>query len=93
MAFIRARDIEDIIRNRGMERGTVHVLQTLAEQQRELMSNQRELGDLINSMMDIIPALVTVGEGMKSTIEKLNSDAAHAELGHNTQSLSESDGS
>ncbi len=85
MAFIKAREIEEIYKNRGPERGSLHVAQVLAEQ-------QRELGELINSMMDIIPGLVGVGERMKATIEGLNREVAHPDLGSSTQALSENDG-
>lgn len=84
MAFIRARDIEDILKNRGPERGMMYLFSTLAEQQIALQQDTRRMAQALDQMSDIITAFTTVAEGMKSTIEKLNGDAAHEELGHAT---------
>lgn len=86
MAFLRARDIESQIKNRGMEKGTVYCLQVLAEQQIALQRDMRELADSVNLMANIVQSLTHVGEQMKMTIEKLNSEHED-DLDINTQAL------
>lgn len=92
MAFLKAREVKGILQARGFEQGTLHVLTILAEQQTELLSNQREIGQLIDQMMNAMGGVIAVADNMKSTIERLNHDAAHEEIGHSTQTLSDSDG-
>lgn len=87
MAFIRAREIEQELKSRGPEKGTLYVLQVLAEQQIALQKDMRDLAVSVNQMADIIQSVVTVGENMKTTIERLNSDMDDDGLDRNTQNL------
>lgn len=72
MAFIRAREIEEQLRNRGFERGVLYVLQVLAEQQIALQNSQRDQADMLNKMTDIQIGLVTVGEQMKNHLQQVD---------------------
>lgn len=87
MSYIRAREIESELVNRGFEKGTLYVLQVLAEQQIAQQKDMRFLADSVNQMADIIGHLTVVGENMKLTIEKLNSDAREDDLDRNTFAL------
>lgn len=86
MAFLRARDVEDIMRYKGQERGTVHMLATLAEQQIALQKDMRMLADSVNMMADIVQQFGVISENMKNTMESLNSDLQNEDdLGSSTQ--------
>lgn len=87
MSYIRAREVEQEIKNRGYEKGTVYVMQVLAEQMIAQQRDMRDLADSVNMMADIIKSVVTVGENMKMTIDKLNSDAREDDLDRNTFAL------
>jgi hypothetical protein len=87
MAFIRAREIEGELRNRGQEKGTLYVLQVLAEQQIALQKDMRDCADLINGMMDILNGVTAVGERMKETIAKLGQEPKEDDLDRNTHAL------
>jgi hypothetical protein len=88
MAFLRAREIEDEIRNRGMERGTIWCLQTLAEQQIALQKDMRELATLLDAMADIVGQFSTIAENMKGAVDKLNNEALYNDdMPKNTQDL------
>lgn len=86
MAFLRAREVEGIIRERGIERGTVHMLATLAEQQIALQKDMRLLAESVDMMANIVQQFGVISENMKNTMEKLNSDIENEDgLGHSTQ--------
>ena len=88
MAFIRAREIEQELKSRGTERGTLYVLQVLAEQQIALQKDMRNLAQSVDQMANIIQSVVTVGENMKATIERLSSDMDNSDdLDRNTYAL------
>jgi hypothetical protein len=87
MAYIRAREVEQEIRDRGHERGTVYVLQVLAEQMIAQQRDMKDLADSVNMMADIIKSVVTVGENMKMTIDRLNSDMRDDDMDRNTFQL------
>lgn len=74
MAFIRAREIEGELRNRGPEKGVLYVLQVLAEQQIALQKDMRTLAQSVEQMADIITQFTTVTENMKQAIETIGSD-------------------
>ena len=92
MAFIRAKEVEEQIRKRGMERGTVYCLQVLAEQQIALQKDIRECAELLNGMMDILNGVTTVGERMKQALEGLGKEPEDDGLDRNTYALGEDDG-
>lgn len=87
--FLRAREIKGVLNERGYEKGVVWCLEVLAEQQIALQKDMRDLANLVDQMANITQSLVGVGEQMKSTIEKLNSEALYEDgMGKNTQDLS-----
>lgn len=83
--FLRAREIKGIMKERGESAGTVWCLEVLAEQQIALQKDVRNLAAAIDQMANIITNFTHVAEGMKSTIEKLNSDFQEDGLSKNTQ--------
>lgn len=87
MAFIRARQIEDELKHRGTEKGTLYVLQVLAEQQIALQKDMRDCAQSLDQMANIIGQVVTVGENMKATIEALNREDDDQGLDINTHQL------
>jgi hypothetical protein len=87
MAYIRAREIEQELKNRGQDRGTLYILQVLAEQMIAQQKDMRDLADSVNMMANIIQSLVVVGDNMKMTIEKLNSDMGDDDMDRNTFQL------
>lgn len=87
MSYIRAREIEAELTNRGFEKGVLYVLQVLAEQMIAQQKDMRDLAASVNQMADIITSVVQVGENMKLTIEKLNSDMADDGQDRNTFQL------
>lgn len=88
MAFLRAREIENEIKNRGHERGVVWCLQVLAEQQIALQKDVRGLAELIDQMSNIIQQMTTVSENMKHAVDKLNSQGLFEDgMPKNTQDL------
>lgn len=87
MAFLRAREVEDQIKQRGFERGTVWCLQTLAEQQIALQQDMRTLAELVDQQTNIIMQFATVSENMKNALDKLNSDALFEDGPKNTQDM------
>lgn len=87
MSYIRAREIEAEIINRGWDKGVVYVLQVLAEQMIAQQKDMRDLAGSVNQMADIITQFATVSENMKLTIEKLNSDMRDDGLDRNTFAL------
>ncbi|MBU2051485.1 MAG: hypothetical protein KKH61_21250 [Gammaproteobacteria bacterium] len=87
MAFIRARQIEDELKHRGTEQGTLYVLQVLAEQQIALQKDMRDAASVIDTMASIIGNVVTMGENMKQAVERLNRDDDDQGLDLNTHQL------
>lgn len=71
MAFLRAKDIEDQLRHRGSERGTVYCLQVLAEQQIALQRDMRTLAEMMEQMTDILQSVTLVGENMKNVLDSV----------------------
>lgn len=88
MAFIRSREIEGELKNRGHERGTLYVLQVLAEQQIALQKDMRLLAQSVDQMATIVQSVVTVGENMKTVLDSMKSgDDDDTGFGHNTQDI------
>lgn len=88
MAFLRAREVEDQIKRRGFEKGTVWCLQTLAEQQIALQQDMRALAEIVDKMADITQSFAGVAENMKIAVEKLNSERLYEDgMPKNTQDL------
>lgn len=86
---MKTRDIKDIIKNRGLERGTLFVLESQNEQIIALHRGLKDCAVAIDKVIDIVGTLVQVGENMKSTIEKVNKQVGEDryELGDNTQMI------
>lgn len=88
MAFLRAREVEDQIKQRGYERGVVWCLQTLAEQQIALQQDMRTLAELVDQQTNIIMQFATVSQNMKNALDNLNSAALFEDgMPKNTQDL------
>ena len=88
MAFLRAREVEAEIQNRGSERGVIWCIQTLAEQQIALQKDVRELAQLLDGMASIIGQFTTVAENMKGAVDKLNNERLYEDgMDKNTQNL------
>lgn len=58
--MLKARDIDDILRNRGFEKGVAHILHELAEAQSALNVSQSELA---SAFMTLTDAVSTVAGG------------------------------
>lgn len=87
MALLKARDIENELKSRGFERGTLYVLQTLAEQHaqhhKDLMTLARYFDQMVNSM----DGMMNVAGAMKEALDKIGREKAEPDLGPNTQGL------
>lgn len=86
---MKTRDIKDILRNRGQERGVLFVLESQNEQIIALHRGLKDCAIAIDKVIDIVSTLVQVGENMKSTIEKVNKQVGEDryDLGDNTQMI------
>lgn len=86
---MKTREIRGIIEAQGMERGVIYVLEAMNE---DVVNSRREMvvmAGMLNKMLDILNSLTVVGDNMKSTIEKLNQEAAEPDLGPNTLRIGE----
>lgn len=92
---MKTREIENILKNRGYESGTLYILQALNEENRTLRKAVTELGQLMNHMVDTLQNVVNGVHGMREEQVKalkkvgvqLNEDVA-TDMGPNTQGMS-----
>lgn len=68
---MRSRDIEQVVRDMGHEKGTVHCLIVLAEQHSALMQEVRETQQLVDKMADIVGNFVAVANEMKLAVDSM----------------------
>ncbi len=74
MPLIRARDLRVIIKEMGFEKGMVHVLELVLEQQVELQQNMRTVAELADRCIDELGKLIAIGGQMKQTVDQLHRD-------------------
>jgi hypothetical protein len=74
MPLIRARDLRVIIKEMGYEKGIVHVLELVLEQQVELQQNMRTVAELADRCIDELGKLIAIGGQMKQTVDQLHRD-------------------
>ena len=91
---MKTREIENILKNRGFESGTLYVLQALNEENRTLRKSVTELAQLLNHMVDTIQNVVDATgkmreeqiKALKKVGVQLNEDVA-TDMGPNTQGM------
>lgn len=91
---MKTREIENILKQRGFENGTLYVLQAINEENRTLRKSVTELAQLLNHMVDTMQNVVNGVHGMREEQIKalkkvgvnMNEDVA-SELGPNTQDI------
>lgn len=89
MAFLRAREVKGIIKERGETAGTIWCLEVLAEQQIALQKDIRELATMMDQLTSIVGQFTSVAENMKNAVETLNSRRLYDDdMPKNTQDLS-----
>ena len=74
MPLIRARDLRVIIKEMGYEKGMVHVLELVLEQQVEMQQNMRTVAELVDRCIDELGKLIAIGGQMKQTVDQLHRD-------------------
>jgi hypothetical protein len=74
MPLIRARDLRVTIKEMGFEKGIVHVLELVLEQQVELQQNMRTVAELADRCIDELGKLIAFGGQMKQTVDQLHRD-------------------
>ena len=91
---MKTRDIENILKNRGFENGTLYILQAQNEEIRTLRKSVTELGQLLNHMVDTLQNVVNGVHGMRDEQIKalkkagvLMDDTVASELGPNTHDV------
>lgn len=85
--MIRGRDIEQLLRSRGFERGTTHALVALAEQHSHLRKEVLDIANLVNQMSEIIQGMTAVAENMKVAVERINREMDTEDMSPATQLL------
>lgn len=91
---MKTRDIENILKNRGFESGTLYILQALNEENRTLRKSVTEMAQLLNHMVDTMQNVVNGVHGMRNEQIKalkkagvLMDDTVASEMGPNTQDI------
>lgn len=88
---MRAREIEEEIKNRGFERGVVYVLSALAEQNNQNKRDIREMAVMLDKVIDMSGGIMAVAENMKGALEGFGSDMREPSLGASTQHMGDPD--
>jgi hypothetical protein len=70
---MRGRDVEQMLRKYGHERGTMHVLLRLAEETEFLAKNMREMAGAIEALANVVTMQNTVADNMKDKIDGMAS--------------------
>ena len=91
---MKTREIENILKNRGFESGTLYILQALNEENRTLRKSVTELAQLLNHMVDTMQNVVDATgkmreeqiKALKKVGVQLNEDVA-TDMGPNTQGM------
>lgn len=91
---MKTREIENVLKNRGFESGTLYVLQALNEENRTLRKSVTELAQLLNHMVDTMQNVVDATgkmreeqiKALKKVGVQLNEDVA-TDMGPNTQGM------
>jgi molecular chaperone GrpE (heat shock protein) len=63
---MKARQVEEIIRNQGMERGVVYILASLVEQVNQIEKNLNLMAQVQHQMTDTVANVVEGVGGMRS---------------------------
>lgn len=85
MAGLKTRDIRDILQRKG-DHGVLYVLEAQNEHILGIQNDLREMGIMLDKIIDAVSGVVAVGERMKSTLE-----SAEGDLGPNTHALDRGD--
>lgn len=68
---MKRRDVEVILRNRGMERGTYDVLCKMADEITDLQQAMKEMVQLFDTMSRVVGTTSVVQEGMRLKFDQL----------------------
>lgn len=69
--MIKGREVEDIIKNRGFEKGVMYILVTLIERSNSLEKALIDVSQQLNQMVNIIDQFTHVAENMKRSHERM----------------------
>lgn len=92
---MKARQVEELLKNRGMERGTVHMLTYLVERNNALESQLNQMAQMQMQMVDTLQNVVTGTTGMRTQMIKtlrengINVESEDDGLGPSTQHIGE----
>lgn len=70
--MLKARDVEEIIKNRGFERGTVHILSELTSRMAVVEKGVAEMAGIVDQLSTIVSNFTHVAHNMKQSIEAIN---------------------
>ena len=85
--MLKARDVRAALLTKGMEKGTVYCLETLAEQQSHMMKRLVELAQYFDKMVETMNNVTAVGGAMKNELDRLKSIGNEDDLDPNTENL------
>lgn len=88
---MKTRNIEETLRNRGFERGTLYVLEQQNEQIRMMEKNMATMAQMLNQMVDALNNVVDGATGMKMEMQKALKKAGVSvdseDIGENTHRI------
>lgn len=86
---LKTRDIRLIIKQMGLEQGTIKVLEAQNEMLVDINRNMILLAQMQDKIVDNMQIVLNIGGDMKKLGEELTKERAHEEQGVSTQSLGE----
>lgn len=87
---IHAREVRNIIREKGIERGTIYILEHIVEYQTELKRQLFDIAQMVNQLTNITSQVVSGVHQFKRQIENFGNERED-DLGASTQGLSDDD--
>lgn len=70
----RARDVRFKLGELGMEKGTIHILERLAEDNEMLRQEMAQVITTVNKMADIVSDIASVGAKLRNDWERVRRD-------------------
>jgi lauroyl/myristoyl acyltransferase len=72
--MLKARQVRDILRDKGTDKGVVYVLETLAEQDAHMMKRLVELAQYFDKMVDTMTGVTDLAGRMKAEVQRIASE-------------------
>lgn len=77
---VRARDLRVAIKDMGFERGVVHVLELMLEEQGEMRQTLRMFGEVCEGCVGQVEKMVQIGTGMQHIIDDIKRITEHGDV-------------